>query len=61
MWPVVPVSVYERYALCRAASLGITYRTALGLNPIVFSTPGEVLSGFDFNKEVTSMEVAVRV
>jgi len=41
--------------------LGVASETVLALDPIIFSTPRKVLSGFGFEEEVTGVEVAVRV
>ena len=40
--------------------LGVTPETVLALDPIIPSTPGKVLSRFDFVEEVTGVEVTVR-
>ena len=48
-----------RLELC--GLLCITFVSGLGLDPIVFSTPKNVLSGFNLGEEVTGMEVTVRV
>jgi len=45
----------------RADLLRITPEAVLTLDPIIFSTPREVLSSFGFEEEVASMEVTVRV
>jgi len=41
--------------------LRITPEAVLTLDPIIFSTPRKVLSGFNLEEEVASMEVTVRV
>ena len=39
--------------------LGITPETVLAFDPIVPSTAGKVFSGFDFEEQITGVEVTV--
>ena len=55
------MSVFKQRAWVYVDLLGIAFSTPLGLDPIVFSAAESVLSGFNFDEEVTGMEVTVRV
>jgi len=53
------MSVSESCARSRADLLGITLRHP-SLDPIIPSTPRKVLPGFDFEEQISGVEVTVR-
>jgi len=57
-WRVISVSGWCPRS--RAHLLGITLGTVLALDPIIPSTAGKVLSSFDFEEQITGVEVIVR-
>ena len=57
-WGIISVS--ESCARGRAHLLGITLETILALDKIALLTPGKVLSSFDFDEQITGVEVTIR-